>query len=485
MIKFNKLINFGPIGSIDKPVSFKNLTIFMGDNSSGKSYLAMLTHSFCAMTKGYDNPDFLKAVRNKFSDTGIIKELKSILESFNENDEFSLEIILTKEESSEIKEIIKFATNDYLINKYLLPRVLSSDTQIGEIDIEIENIDKYLIRTISLSKKTNGNSIEIMMKFDEAPIFNYRFLGISGKNSIKNKMLDNLISKLIYLPIRASLPKKCEYLPASRTGYLQTYKHLASIAITNLSSPDAGDIDMNLDNKLSILTTWFLNQLNNATMYKSTKLSEYIEKTILHGKVNLFENNNNIEFELDNGSKININYLSSTISELIPLVVFIKRGFIVKNGMVVIEEPEAHLSFKNQKLMASLITLLVKENIKVIITTHSDFLIYEFNNLILKHELVNSDKFADIKNIIENSYYDKEDKDNMLNELLRLSNDTISLSYKQIKVYNFILDINNKSKIEELKVDYRGIASEYIKQVTLDTSKEKNLLIDMLELYER
>lgn len=58
----------------------------------------------------------------------------------------------------------------------------------------------------------------------------------------------------------------------------------------------------------------------------------------------------------------------STASELIPLVVFLKRGIIKKDGLLVIEEPEAHLSFKNQGLISKLIAMLLQNKIKVLIT---------------------------------------------------------------------------------------------------------------------
>ena len=76
---------------------------------------------------------------------------------------------------------------------------------------------------------------------------------------------------------------------------------------------------------------------------------EFIENFIMNGKVDIYKDSNEIDFKLKDGSKINLNYLSSTVSELIPLVVFLKRGLIKKDGLLVIEEPEAHLSFKNQK----------------------------------------------------------------------------------------------------------------------------------------
>ncbi len=42
MFKIKKLKNFGVIESLEDVLELKDFTIFMGDNSAGKSYLAML-----------------------------------------------------------------------------------------------------------------------------------------------------------------------------------------------------------------------------------------------------------------------------------------------------------------------------------------------------------------------------------------------------------------------------------------------------------
>ena len=46
MFKIKKLEDFAVIERLEDELELKDLTIFMGDNSSGKSYLAMLIHSF-------------------------------------------------------------------------------------------------------------------------------------------------------------------------------------------------------------------------------------------------------------------------------------------------------------------------------------------------------------------------------------------------------------------------------------------------------
>ena len=55
-----------------------------------------------------------------------------------------------------------------------------------------------------------------------------------------------------------------------------------------------------------------------------------------------------------------------------------------------IDEPELNLHPKNQRNMARLLAMLVNAGIKVFITTHSDYIIREFNTLI---QLNNDDAY--------------------------------------------------------------------------------------------
>lgn len=74
---------------------------------------------------------------------------------------------------------------------------------------------------------------------------------------------------------------------------------------------------------------------------------------------------------------------SSMVSELAPLVLFLRSG-IKPGDTLIIEEPEAHLHPGAQADMAVILTRLVRAGVRVIITTHSDWLLEEIGNLTLE-----------------------------------------------------------------------------------------------------
>lgn len=76
-------------------------------------------------------------------------------------------------------------------------------------------------------------------------------------------------------------------------------------------------------------------------------------------------------------------YLSSTSARELTDLFFFLMYIAEKGMMVIIDEPESHLSPSNQIEMARLFAFCVNAGLKVFITTHSDYLIKEFNNLIM------------------------------------------------------------------------------------------------------
>ena len=75
---------------------------------------------------------------------------------------------------------------------------------------------------------------------------------------------------------------------------------------------------------------------------------------------------------------------SSSARGLLNLSLYLKH--LAKPGQIlIIDEPENSLSPRNQILMARLLAFCVNAGIKVLIATHSDYIVKEINNLIILH----------------------------------------------------------------------------------------------------
>ena len=66
---------------------------------------------------------------------------------------------------------------------------------------------------------------------------------------------------------------------------------------------------------------------------------------------------------------------------------FYLRHVASRNDILFIDEPETHLDTANQVMLARVISRLVAAGLKVLVSTHSDYLIKEINNLVMLDHL--------------------------------------------------------------------------------------------------
>ena len=85
-----------------------------------------------------------------------------------------------------------------------------------------------------------------------------------------------------------------------------------------------------------------------------------------------------------NRFEIPLHLASSSARGILSLYFYLKH-LAISGQILIIDEPESHLSPSNQVLMARLLAFCVNNGIKVLITTHSDYIIKEIDNLIMLH----------------------------------------------------------------------------------------------------
>ena len=78
-------------------------------------------------------------------------------------------------------------------------------------------------------------------------------------------------------------------------------------------------------------------------------------------------------------------YLASSLVCGMPGLYFYLKHSAEKGDLLIIDEPESYLSPCNQMLITRLLALCVNGGVKVLITTHSDYIVKEINNLIMLH----------------------------------------------------------------------------------------------------
>lgn len=105
----------------------------------------------------------------------------------------------------------------------------------------------------------------------------------------------------------------------------------------------------------------------------------------------------------DSNFSIPIHLASSSARGLCDLYFFLKHQ-VRRNHLLIIDEPEGHLDTANQVQLARMLAHLVQAGVRILITTHSDYLLKEINNLIML-----SRDFKDKESVQNSLGYSEED----------------------------------------------------------------------------
>ena len=367
--------NLGKI--IHSELKLNKLTILVGDNNSGKTYL---TYSIYGLLKNWTD----------FIDYSSFKTIENRLKSEGQ-------IILNRKEISEIisKSIVLESVN---FQKRI--RDLFNDKEKLFADAKvILDFEKPLIFKDSEKKIQIGDKIAFEGKLEN------NTLSISytkqTDNDIDDRLFKRVLGDLFTSMVFDDIFPDPIIITAERLGISLFYKELderkASL-VDRLQKIDDHDVSVHpFDIFMSSSAYYatpirdhiaFTRNLDNIKKNNSNLNSSYsmeIIKEILNADFKK-ENKQDIRFYTKNkkNNKFDIPlYLASSSARCIVDIYFYLKHIAKEGDILIIDEPESHLTLKNQRAMAKLIASLINLNIQVFITTHSDFLVKELNNLIL------------------------------------------------------------------------------------------------------
>jgi AAA ATPase domain len=110
--------------------------------------------------------------------------------------------------------------------------------------------------------------------------------------------------------------------------------------------------------------------------------AERLEREILEGKIEIGPHGESLYLPAGTAERLNMNLSSSSVKALASLSFFLRHR-AQKGHFLIIDEPELNLHPHNQRLVARLLARLTRSGIKVMISTHSDYIIRELNNLLM------------------------------------------------------------------------------------------------------
>ena len=389
--------NFGPI--VEADLDLRPLTVFVGPSNTGKTYLSVLIyalHRVFGDLSGFPSMHILRLLAYGL-DYDPPVDTKELLEAFNKanrNQPFKF---------SELPKAVRERAQTSLNTPYFfgpslkteLLRCFDLDSASGLIRSPNDQNDKI---TISLRVgEANQNLWSLRIGASESEIIlddgeiNENTI-IFPADRLPSTPLINFDDTIALLSEHRRYAEKSYYLPAARSGIMQSHRVIASslVARSTRTGLETSEIPT-----LSGVVADFMEKLilyeGRARLRERAKpndgmnhIAKALEDNVLNGQIIIKPSPTGYpEFlyrprEME--EEIRLTRSSSMVSELAPLVLFI-RGLVRPGDTLIIEEPEAHLHPAAQTDIAATIARLVRAGVRVLVTTHSDFMLQEIGNL--------------------------------------------------------------------------------------------------------
>lgn len=196
------------------------------------------------------------------------------------------------------------------------------------------------------------------------------------------------------------------YLPASKSGLYLALSAFGSIFAELSQNRSSISKSVSIPAISKPLSDYFLELTNiNSKHAASNGYSTYvaeIEENILHGTVGFdYENKRLVFFPEGTQLSLDLSVTSSMVSEISPITAYLKfilpkqeepslsmrltvLGLTKGKPLLLVEEPEAHIHPVNQIKLIKVLAKLVKDGkIKLIITSHSNYLFNQCSNLVM------------------------------------------------------------------------------------------------------
>ncbi len=428
-----KIKNLGAVKEIILDLS-KPLSVFCGQNGTGKTWVAYVVWAALNKNKSFS---FGGGRANKDSQEGAnflqidISDLWYCLQQITANTKKTLTRLFSIEESNE-------------------------QLYFGETEIEfLETFEEFQERILNIETKWEG---------------------YVHNRSISKKELFSFRKKAGSLSIEMIAPREmleAEFRIVKDFAELQIYPHLC---LQPILDTDIFPVERSTTFSFGReLTTWYKQwefarknpekfSTENITTVYPVPVEEMIDfasdlTQIQKIKGDFYAFAGEIEAELLNGKvsvssqgiaqfsptqskkiKLSVHQSSSIVKSLLPLVLYLKHR-ARKGDLIIIDEPELNLHPANQIILVRVFARLIKAGLRLLISTHSDYIIREINNLIMI-----ADGSDDVRKVAKEKKYKLEK-----GELI---------SAKDVGVYVFKYpELNSqKAEVTELQAGKSGFA---------------------------
>ena len=416
-----EVANFGPI--VEAKIDLRPLTVFVGPSNTGKSYLAILIYALHQFFSGFRDHRMFSGIGGRklprrtigAIDKWAEQELPSWKKSIAEGglalpppvpDEISSLLDSQGNQlGNEISRCFGIGETSTLVRKgnkngarVVFRRHVSNSSASFGHELIVETQGSKFKTTIPEETpiRINTGDADDKVKYLHSLASTIIRLGQRDENwtFFLRELIEHLIDPILF-QFAGPLHVPAFYLPASRAGVINSHNVIVSAMIG--SAPMAGLRPVAGTPTLAGFLADFLQQLLEIDppphqRRKSRRdLGTQIEEAILDGAIRV-ERSETIGYPhftyQPKGWKnsISLKNASSMVSELAPVVLYL-RYKVSPGNVLIIEEPESHLHPAMQVEFTRQIAVLINAGIRVIVTTHSEWVLEELANIVQRSKL--------------------------------------------------------------------------------------------------
>lgn len=377
----------------------KQLVLFCGQNNTGKTYLAYIIY---ALTRLRFSTSPLKINLAQLIERGYCDTQINFEEFFAYKKTYIEELLLTLDTIYGLSEElagqmfssleIKFENNIEQCNSKILQLELNETVAFYENKFKLTKEKSSL--NIRLETITGQNYSELLED-------SYSEMLVSSR--IANRIVFYPISNSVIFPVeRNSIYTFSRELSLSRNLLIDQMQKLSDkrndLNPFELIRSNSNRYPLAIRDGLSVS-----NDLENIQKSKSDffELGVEIEEKLLNGTI-LIGKEGNVQFvsNKNKGKKLPIHMSASIVKTLSSLIIYLKY-LAQNNDLIIIDEPEMNLHPDNQILLTRLFGKLLSKGFRLLISTHSDYIVREFNNLIML-----SNTGEEVQKVAESYLYD-------------------------------------------------------------------------------
>ena len=376
-----KVENLGPLamGTLD----LADLTVLCGENNTGKTYLTYSLYGLLKMLGTYiELPEFDIPALRKY---GV------------------LEIDLQQSVVPHSEVIVSEAVDGYC---KILHRVLAAPVaRFNKTHLDLSlNFDGILAKGYHNEFSSDHNRrIISFVKSENSPILTVTAFNEEASEANNKLQYQSLIGRVVAAICFAPAIPKPFLVSTERTGVVmfQGELNLAKSRLIDLAGKMTDDetniTPTELRERLYIGAyplpvrdnEDFINSLGGIQMQESELLKT--RPDILSDFEDLvggsYEMRSNALYFMPKGTRgvrLQMSESSSAVRSLVILGFYLKH-LAAPGELLMIDEPELNLHPANQRKLARLLVGLVNAGVRVFVTTHSDYIVKEFNTLIMWH----------------------------------------------------------------------------------------------------